>query len=428
MGYRVYYLSSGRVSPHPVGQCLDESGSMSIARPVAARERSLENEFFRVRVSSCGALDVIDKRTGYTYSGLNVFEDSGDAGDEYDYCPVSDEPIVTRNVAARVTVEESGPYVGRLRVEIPWEVPETLDPGRKRRGRKFVPLTIVTRITLAAGMPYVDIRTEVDNVARDHRLRALFPTGARVDHVSARGQFDVVKRSARPCGSEAGWFQPEAATGPHQGFVDASDGVRGLGVAARGLPEYECLEERDGTATIAITLLRCVEWLSRDDLATRKGHAGPPIFTPGAQCPGKHVFEYALVPHSGGWSGVDLSSIVRRFMCPWAAYLGSRHGGDLPGEMSLLSLCGSGAVLSAVKKAEGGDVLVVRVHNPQEQPQSVRLEVAAPIERAFLARLDETPLSPLLVSGGAGRREVRLELKPKEVATLVLEVVKQEVN
>lgn len=414
MGYRIYYLSSGGVR-----QCQDERGSGPIAGRVAAGERSLENEFLRVQVSSCGALDILDKRTGFTYGGLNVFEDSGDAGDEYDYSPVSDEPIVTRNATAKVAVEESGPYVGRLRAEIPWEVPVSLDPGRRRRASTLVPFTIVTRVTLAAGIPYVDVRTEVDNVARDHRLRALFPTGARVSYVSARGQFDVVKRAARPRDRGAGWFQPEAATGPHQGFVDASDGVRGLAVATRGLPEYECLEERDGTATIAITLLRCVEWLSRDDLATRKGHAGPPVFTPGAQCPGKHVFEYAVVPHPGDWSSADLASIVRRFMYPCAAYIGSRHEGDLADEASLLRLCGDGAMLSAVKKAEDGDALVVRVHNPKDQDLSTRLEVGVPLERAYFARLDETPIALVSLELG-GSRQLLLDLKPKQVVTLVL--------
>lgn len=414
MGYRVYYLSSDGV-----GQCQDKHGSGHIAASVEARERSLENEFLKVQVSSCGALDIFDKRTGLTYRGLNVFEDSGDAGDEYDYSPVFDEPIVTRNVAAKVAVEESGPYVGRLRVEIPWEIPVSLDPGRRRRASTLVPFTIVTRITLAAGIPYVDVQTEVDNVARDHRLRALFPTGAIVSYVSARGQFDVVKRATRPRDKRAGWFQPEAATAPHQGFIDASDGVRGLAVATRGLPEYECLEERDGTTTIAITLLRCVEWLSRDDLATRKGHAGPPVFTPGAQCPGKHVFEYAIVPHPGDWSTADFASIVRRFMCPCAAYISSRHEGDLADEASLLRLCGDGAVLSAVKKAEDGDALVVRLHNPKDKDLSTRLEVGVPLERAYFARLDETPIAPVSLEVG-GSRQLLLHLKPKQVVTLVL--------
>ncbi|MGE5584842.1 MAG: alpha-mannosidase [Bacillota bacterium] len=414
LGYRVYYLASDRV-----GQRQDENGPTRAPGSVVAGQGMLENEFLRVQVSSCGTLDIFDKRTGFAYRGLNTFEDSGDAGDEYDYSPACDEPIVARNVAAGVVIEEPGPYVGRLRIEIPWEIPASLEPGRKRRCAESRPFTIVTHVTLAAGAPYVDIRTEVDNTARDHRLRALFPTGVRADRVCARGQFDVVRRAARARRTEAEWFQPEAATRPHQGFVDASDGVRGLAVATRGLPEYECLEEPDGTATIAITLLRCVEWLSRDDLTTRKGHAGPPVFTPGAQCPGKHVFEYAVVLHSGDWASADVHSIVRQFMCPCAAYPGSRHDGDFPDEMGLLRLGGRGAVVSAVKKAEDGDALVVRVHNPKDQSLSTRLEVGVPLERAYLARFDETPIAPAAFEPGDSRR-LLLDLGPKQVVTLVL--------
>jgi hypothetical protein len=39
-----------------------------------------------------------------------------------------------------------------------------------------------------------------------------------------------------------------------------------------------------GNPQIALTLLRCVGWLSRDDLSTRRGHAGPYMATPGASC------------------------------------------------------------------------------------------------------------------------------------------------
>ncbi|MGE5586617.1 MAG: alpha-mannosidase [Clostridia bacterium] len=420
VGYRLYYLSSGRVQ---------SDRADGLVGRVAAGERSLENEFLMVQVSSCGALDVFDKRTGFAYRGLNVFEDSGDAGDEYDYSPVSDEPVMTTDVAAcEVAVEESGPYLGRLRVDIPWEIPASVDPGRKGRAAKTVPLAIVTRVTLAAGAPYVEIRAEVENTARDHRLRALFPAGVRADRVCARGQFDVVERDARPHHSHegaggAGWFQPEAAVAPHQGFVDASDGVRGLAVATRGLPEYECLEERDGTATIAVTLLRCVERISRDDLATRKGHAGPPVFTPGAQCLGKHVFEYAVVPHSGNWSEAAVGSIVQRYMYPCAAFLGARHEGDLPAELSLLRLSDEGGelalVVSAVKKAEDGDALVVRVHNPSDRIIGARLGAGVRLEGAYLARLDETPIAPVALEPGS-HCELALNVKPKQVITLAL--------
>ncbi|MEW6227888.1 MAG: hypothetical protein AB1700_07300, partial [Bacillota bacterium] len=133
MGYRVYFVSSGRGD-------LRARGLSEVRPQVVVGDDSLENEFLKVTVSSCGAVDVLDKRTDQVYPGLNVFEDSGDAGDEYDYSPVEDEPILTAGAAARVVVEEPGPYIGSLRVEIPWEIPAALDPGRKRRSRDRVAL------------------------------------------------------------------------------------------------------------------------------------------------------------------------------------------------------------------------------------------------------------------------------------------------
>ena len=46
-------------------------------------------------------------------------------------------------------------------------------------------------------------------------------------------------------------------------------------------------------------------WLSREDFACRKDHAGPELETPGAQCIGTYRFEYSLIPF-----GSDLNSAV----------------------------------------------------------------------------------------------------------------------
>ena len=65
-------------------------------------------------------------------------------------------------------------------------------------------------------------------------------------------------------------------------FVTASCEGSGLMVASRGLREAGVSPQ----GTIAITLLRCFGWLSRSDLLTRKGGAGPMLATPGGQSPG----------------------------------------------------------------------------------------------------------------------------------------------
>jgi alpha-mannosidase len=65
-------------------------------------------------------------------------------------------------------------------------------------------------------------------------------------------------------------------------------------VLNKGLPEYEPLVNDNGTTTLAITLLRCVGWLSRERFESRKTNAGPALSTPGAQGLGTHTFELSI--------------------------------------------------------------------------------------------------------------------------------------
>ena len=57
----------------------------------------------------------------------------------------------------------------------------------------------------------VEVETHFDNRARDHRLRAVFPTGVATDTVVSDGHFMLNERPVeRPDGS--GWVQPPPAT------------------------------------------------------------------------------------------------------------------------------------------------------------------------------------------------------------------------
>jgi len=79
--------------------------------------------------------------------------------------------------------------------------------------------------------------------------------------------------------------------------VDVSDEQGGLMIANRGLPEVAVVRDENGDAEINLTLLRCVGWLSRDDLWNRVGHAGPPLMTPDAQELRPYTFDFCIIPH-----------------------------------------------------------------------------------------------------------------------------------
>jgi len=228
---------------------------------------------------------------------------------------------------------------------------------------------------LIAGVDRVEVATTVENRAEDHRLRVIFPTGpARSARVE--GHYVVLHRPVGVPAHGLDWKEPPSPTHHTLGAVEAG----GLLLLTRGLPEYE-VRATDRGGEVALTLLRCVGWLSRDDLSTRPGGAGPHLPTPEAQCPGPHRFEYA-VALAGDLQDVDLvrrSNDFRFGLIPGP--------GGVPSEMPL-RLEGEGFCLAALKGAEDGDGCILRVYNPGAGVGSVGVVGGASIEPC---RLDEEP-------------------------------------
>jgi alpha-mannosidase len=373
---------------------------------------SISNEFFRVSASEDGTLAVEDLRSARTMRGLNRFTDSGDGGDEYTYCPPTADEVVDRPTGpARVSVTESGPVRWTLEVRQIYSLPARLAEGRDGRSTARVDCELASRVRLYPGVARVEVETEVDNRAEDHRLRVLFPSGVATSHSASEQHFGVIARPVEIPEDRGGPERP-VGTYPQKTFTDLSDGESGLMIANRGLPEYEILTEMDGTATFALTLLRCVSWLSRDDLKTRPGHAGPGFETPGAQMPGRSTFEYAIIPHEGEWPAAF--SEAHRFAWPLRAIRVTGGSGELPAEGALISIDRSDVIASAIKLAEDDDSLVVRVYNIGHEPEAANVRLRERHTDAAIVDLNEENAAPTVTQGGA----VRLSLTPNQIATL----------
>jgi alpha-mannosidase len=174
---------------------------------------------------------------------------------------------------------------------------------------------------------------------------------------------------------------------PQRAFTDISNGETGLMIANRSLPEVEVRKNEQGNAEVALTLLRCVGWLSRDDFSTRKGHAGPFMETPGAQMPGQWVFDYSIIPHNGNWNPAYWQAYG--FDAPLKAVSTGIHDGNLPGAASFVETTPDSFVISAVKSAEDGRGWVVRGYNITGDPIQVRLTPWTPFGKATLINLAE---------------------------------------
>jgi mannosylglycerate hydrolase len=362
----------------------------------------LENDFLRVEVNGHGEVKIGDKVAGTVYRGLNVFEDSGDVGDEYNYSyPKKDARITSSQFRATIQRIENGPLRAALAIDMTLRLPASAAPGRKSRSTGTVPFHVRSVVSLTPYSRAVHFETTVENTVRDHRFRVLFPADIATNRSTADSQFCVVEREQKEYDTRQFTIEHPAQVAPMQRYVTVRGTSRALSVLAYGLPEYEL--KRDGRGTIALTLLRCIGLLAGDDLLTRPGgKAGWHNETPDAQCPGTHIFRYAALPHAPDEpaASVLLMRESERFHLP-VLPLRRKNDKQPPLESSFVSLTEGPLTLSAIKESEDGEGIILRVYNPTGAPAEGILRFDRPLRRAFLTRLDEQPSGPLEVTDGS---------------------------
>jgi mannosylglycerate hydrolase len=396
VGYRAYTLRPADTAAPSV---IEDEGT------------AIENERLHVTADTeTGTVTVFDRQTGQTFPGLNHYVDTGDCGDAYTYCPPPRDLLIDIPTNAPLHVQRiAGPVTQSLELFQIYRLPAGLTPARDARQPltvQFVPITVATRYRLARGVPRLDVDVMITNDASDHRLRVLFPTGVRAQAAWFDGHFEIVQRSVDGVGAV---FHQRA-------FTTVAGGDRGLTIANRGLPAVSVDLDREGAAVIAITLLRSVGWLSRDDLPNRSGHSGPPVAAPAAQVHGGHDFSYSIIPH--GPDPLPAWRAAWAFQTPLRAVTpgGTPSVPTLPPSGGLVAVDNPAFVLSAVKRGEDGAGIVVRGYNLGPDVEPVTLHFGLPFESVVFARVDETPLDAApQVDGG----EVRFDARPGEVVTLV---------
>jgi mannosylglycerate hydrolase len=178
---------------------------------------------------------------------------------------------------------------------------------------------------------------------------------------------------------------------------------------------------------VALTLLRCVEWLSRNDLSTRRGHAGPMEYTPEAQCLGHQEFDYALVPHSGDWEA-DEALVLREaqaFNTPVRAVVTEQHAGQQPSQATLIEVEPRELVVSAIKRSNSGEGLIVRVYNPLSHAVEASLRPGVAVSKAFVTNLYEEQQEQLFWSGEGNKeipsQPIHIGMRAREIVTILFQ-------
>lgn len=393
--------------------------AMSETSPAAAgglnsTERSAENSHILLTITDEGTVEVVDKATGTRYARCGDLEDVGDVGDEYNYSPPAGDRRVTSADAIDVKISrvQDGPVRVAFQIDYVLLLPSAASADRGARGSETTATPVRIMVSLDADSSRVAWHVTVDNHSKDHRLRLLFPVGVdSITEVRAETAFGVASRPARREVPAVVRVELPVSSGPTGYFTEAGDDGCGAIVMGDGLTEYEAYTE-DGPARMALTLLRCVGFLSREDLVTRpSGHAGPGLTTPGAQCLGRHEFRVAFEPRQRRPTNASLFATASSFVAPPLIVVASGTGGALAGSGSFVEIdtaTGAGTiVLSACQHSEDGTHVQLRVFNPDPLPATVSLSVGGTTISAATVDFLDQPIAGLPVANGAATLTVR---------------------
>jgi len=391
LGYRVYTIV-------PESQTLRTRGS------ILANDTTLENEFIRASVNPNGTVDLICKKTGKCYRNLNYLTSQGECGNAWKHvAPDFDRKYNSMGVRANVCAKENGPLVGSIGVSYDFEVPAAVDGTGRSEVLTRIPVQI--DYLLRKGSKRLEVTVRLDNTAKDHWLRVNLPSTIKTNQSTSDTHFNVISRPITLPDS-TGWVEEVFGTHPLQTFVSVDDKKDCLAILSQGLFEYEVLE--DDARTLSLTLLRAC----RIKLVVSEKFTELP--DTGIQCLGGQTFRYAIFAGAGDWSQNALLSQAADAGHPIRAMMTSRGRGTLPPENSLFSLDNTVLHVSAVKQAEDGNGLIVRLFNPCETAQEASLSFRRKIKSARRCRMDESDLSPLKTV----KNNLPLSIGPKKIYTV----------
>jgi len=377
----------------------------------------MENEYLRCTINPNGTVDMTDKLTGYTYRNQFTFEDNGDVENMYVHLtPFANKTVYSTGAQADISLIYDNPLGCQYEISLVMRIPDGAE-GAAKRSEYTVDLPITLTLTLNKGARRLDAEIKIDNRAREHRLRVLFPTDLQSSDKSRGGQpFDVVERAIHCDADIEGVGEQPYPTHPMQDICDVSGENRGLTAAAEGIYEYECIDIP--TRPLALTLLRCINKIS----------GGWTILPEESENIGTITYKMSLLPHGSDWREVYGDALLflsaPKFVLnriPEEAVLTDyvHRERTLPDMGSAVSLTGENCMITSFKTSYSRDGIAVRVLNYGETEAECALSFTFPgmkIKEAYAADLDENRIGALAEHNGT----VTFRLRKAGLCTAVI--------
>jgi alpha-mannosidase len=253
--------------------------------------------------------------------------------------------------------------------------------------KHFQNSTFVQDITIYAGVPRVDVKMQVEWYEKHILLKVAFPLSTHSDKATFEIPYGSIERpTTRNTPAEQAKFEV-----PAQRWGDLSDTKHGFSLLNDSKYGYDVKGN-----VLRLSLLRSPEW---PDPHADEGH---------------HEFTYSLYPHGGNWR--DAQTIRRGYELNYKliAMRAQKHEGTLPGEHSFVRVEPDNVVLTAIKKSEDDDCLVLRFYEWAGREADVKLQLPAGAQSASETDLMERSIASLAMHNDA----VTVHTKPYEIKTL----------
>lgn len=380
-------------------------------RPIMKVEKALiiENLWGVLKVEG-NQISYQDKITGIHHENVFYLENSGDAGDSYDYSPPVKDLLVRSMDYAEITGEKRrGAGFQELQLTIQFAVPHSQESREKSVADKTVTFEAAFRLYEKDPKVYCELKHK--NAVKDSRFRGVFSTGMIVDEVQVDGYLSCQKKKVYlqeelAIWEKEQWVEKPVSIETMQSFAELHDEERSGYLYTEGLKEYEVLEDQ-----IHFTLFRAFSHLGKRNLVNRPGRpSGIEIETPDNQLLGTEFhFRFAFSFHL---KDVNPSKESKKYLTPIMGYhkkefnrfnINRRNALIVPKKK--LSLPLQEAVVSAVKRTEEGNEVFVRIFNPENRDITVEFP-----EGTFLANGMEEKLRPL----------EKVQMRPQEILQVIL--------
>jgi alpha-mannosidase len=245
----------------------------------------------------------------------------------------------------------------------------------------------------------VDIDNDIDWHESHVLLKAAFPLAVKSDFATYEIPYGTIER---PTTRNNSWEKAQFEV-PAMRWADLSgagpDGkVHGLSILNQDKYGYDAQGN-----VLRLTLLRSPK---SPDPEADMGH---------------HHFHYALYPHAGTWK--DAMTVRRgwEYNYPLQAVVTTAHAGSLPPEKSFASVTPDNVVLTAMKKAEDADGLILRAYEWAGKEATAEFHVPAGATSATVTNLMEQPQGdPLKIEGDV----VKVPIHPYEILTIRVDYAK----